>query len=541
MDKSWDFTLLDKVGVLGLALDREGRIVDWNSSCERTMGYSFAEARGRYLWELLLVPEERDAAKQLFVELRDGQTSARNQTLCVTRDGDPRWIEWSYTTVAGAEGRAEHGIGIGMDVTERRRADRERQELIQRTTEARLRADEEQEAARRSSLLLAAIVENIPDMIFVKDAATLAFRRFNRAGEELLGFTRGELVGKTDHDFLPRGASRRSSTRRTTQILTVGRDRRHPRGADPTQTRAIGSSTPEDPDPRRRTATPLYLLGISEDITERNRAERERLLLVEQLQQAVQARQDLLAIVSHDLRNPLSTILMSTGLLAQTALPAETALRVRDAAHRIHRAAEFMNHLIENLLHAAAIEAGQFPLSLQPQEVAPLVNDALELMRPVALDRGVQIEQRLVGPLPGIHCDRESIIQVFSNLIGNAIKFSPEGAAITVSAERDGDTIRFSVADRGPGIPPRRSRISSSATGRFAGRARAAPGSGSSSSRGSWKPTGERCGPSRARTGAAPSSSPCPPSPDRRYSSAGRNTRKIVPPSGGASISIQPS
>src|SRR6185436_17927163 len=115
---------------------------------------------------------------------------------------------------------------------------------------------------------LHAIVENIPDMIFVKDAKTLAFRRFNRAGEELLGFTRGELLGKTDHDFYPKAEAdffhqKDRETFARGEIVDIP--------VEPIETKLKGKRmlhTRKIPIYDEKGA-PLYLLGISEDITQR--------------------------------------------------------------------------------------------------------------------------------------------------------------------------------------------------------------------------------------------------------------------------------
>jgi signal transduction histidine kinase len=112
-----------------------------------------------------------------------------------------------------------------------------------------------------------------------------------------------------------------------------------------------------------------------------------------------------------------------------------------------------MDHLIRNLVDASAIEAGRLSVARRPQEVEGLVDDVIRMMLPIATERTLRIERRLAGALPPVDCDRERILQVFSNLIGNAIRFTPSGGSITVMAEPVGQTVRFCVADTGSGFP----------------------------------------------------------------------------------------
>ena len=450
MQKKWDFALLDQTGVLGIALDRDGNIVDWNAGCERATGYQLQEVQGRRLWDLLLPTEEHEAAREKFVERLEGRGPAEFENVWIAKSGKHRSIAWSSTVFAGPDGHVEHVVGIGVDLTDRREADRERLRLMQEASEARRLLKLEQEEARVSEALVTSIVENLPDMVFVKDARTLEFVLFNRAGEELLGWRREDLVGKTDRDFFPEHEAA-FFEEKDRQVLTSGalldipeesiRTRNGPRILHTKKVAISGSD-----------GQPRYLLGISEDITGRKQAELERAQLIERLGAAVRVRDDVLAIVSHDLKNPVSAILMSTSLLARLALPAEAAVRVHDAVHRIRYAADHMNDLICNLVDAAAIEAGRFSVVRGPQEVEGIVDNVIKMMLPIATGRALRIERRLAGTLPPVDCDRERILQVFSNLIGNAIRFTPSSGSITITAEGAGQSVRFGVADTGSGV-----------------------------------------------------------------------------------------
>ncbi len=170
-----------------------------------------------------------------------------------------------------------------------------------------------------------------------------------------------------------------------------------------------------------------------------------------QLQDAVRIRDELMAVLGHDLRNPLGTIVMSSVLL-QKALP-ESEVRLHKRADTIRHSAERASRLIDDLLDAAAIDSGKLVLELDTIDAADLVNEAIELHSPLAIEKGIDLASE-VGDGPGaVRCDRDQVSRVFSNLIGNAKKFSAEGTKIRVRAAREGAFVRFSVVDQGPGIP----------------------------------------------------------------------------------------
>ncbi len=167
---------------------------------------------------------------------------------------------------------------------------------------------------------------------------------------------------------------------------------------------------------------------------------------------AVRVRDDILAIVSHDLRNPLSTILTSTGRLIETL--DERGAGMRTPLERCQRAARRMNHMISDLVDAASLETGTLSLDQRENELRRVISDAFDLLQPLADARGLRLETELQSGVERAFCDRERIVQVLSNLVGNAIKFTASGGRIRVMADAWGDMVRIAVADDGPGIAP---------------------------------------------------------------------------------------
>ena len=166
---------------------------------------------------------------------------------------------------------------------------------------------------------------------------------------------------------------------------------------------------------------------------------------------AVHSRDNLLAIVSHDLRSPLSAISLVSGLLLREP-PASDRRRSRKQVDVIHRAADHMNRLISDLLEAATIEAGTFMVHPRMEDPRAIVDECLQLLEPSLASKLIRVECELPPALPSVCCDRARVVQVLSNLLGNAVKFTPERGLIRVSATHQNDVVCFAVADNGCGI-----------------------------------------------------------------------------------------
>jgi signal transduction histidine kinase len=170
----------------------------------------------------------------------------------------------------------------------------------------------------------------------------------------------------------------------------------------------------------------------------------------EAAKRASAAREELLAIVSHDLRNPLGAILMGSEALKRRSLSGEVNGR---QVNIIESAARRMKHLIEDVLATASLEAGTFSVSPAMEDVAPLFDEAARLFERHAGGKGIRLSFSAASGVRA-YVDRERLLQVLSNLVGNALKFTPEGGEILVSAASEAGGTRFSVKDSGPGISP---------------------------------------------------------------------------------------
>ena len=172
--------VLDVIGALVVVFDREGRILRFNRACEALTGYRAAEVEGRIFWDFLLAPEDVEPIRRAFLDIVAGTPYPRGENDWVTRGGERRLIAWSNSMLPDASGAVEYVLATGVDITERRRAERELAD-----SEARFRA----------------VVEQASDGIAVLDR-DYRFLDVNARACEMTGYARGELVGTLSTDLL---------------------------------------------------------------------------------------------------------------------------------------------------------------------------------------------------------------------------------------------------------------------------------------------------------------------------------------------------
>jgi PAS domain S-box-containing protein len=193
-------------------------------------------------------------------------------------------------------------------------------------------------------------------------------------------------------------------------------------------------------------------LSLAADLARRAAIVVEHARLFHEAQQATRARDDVLAVVAHDLRNPLNTVTMAVSLMLETT-PVEN-VQERRQVEIVRRAADRMNRMIQDLLDVKRMESGRLGVDPRPESPASLINDTVEMLRPLANGSTIVLESDVAESLPPVMADAARIQQVLSNLVGNAVKFTPREGRVTVCAEPIDGGVRFGVIDTGPGIPP---------------------------------------------------------------------------------------
>jgi signal transduction histidine kinase len=177
--------------------------------------------------------------------------------------------------------------------------------------------------------------------------------------------------------------------------------------------------------------------------------ERECRELAERLERVERTSAELVSTLAHDLRNPLSVVLVSAKLLARS-------LGAEHASHRhvdaVGRAADEINQMLQDVSDASNIERGRLSVVCEPQALAPLAERALAAVELAASSKGIQIEKRFAPELPTVLVEPDRLVKVLQHLLVNAIKFTPRAGKVTLALEADADGVRVCVADSGPGI-----------------------------------------------------------------------------------------
>jgi PAS domain S-box-containing protein len=417
-------------GVYGLDVD--GRCTFINRTGAELLGYSPDELRGRVMHEAVhhsrldgtSFPVEECVFHRVmytggdvravddFLWRKDG---SRIDVLCSAapiRDGQ---------TIVGA-------VVAFSDITERRQI----AQLVQ-ASEAQFRHLAE------SALLAVLVIEEDDRVVFA-----------NPALERILGYRPEEIVGQPLTALMPEQFRERHRAG-ISRYMTTGERRIRWEGIELPGRHKDGRLIPLEITMSEFTrGGKRFFTGLAQDISLRKAAEAEQERLLAMAEGAVRSRDEVLAIVSHDLRNPLNTI-----ALGIEALAGSIPDRVRSQLDVMSRAVDRMNRLIQDLLDVARLEAGKvLPLELTRVEVSTLVAEACAGFTGQA-EKKRQILQCEVreGPALWIAADRGRILQALSNLISNALKFSDEEGRIIVGAREEGEVVIFSVRDSGPGIP----------------------------------------------------------------------------------------
>jgi PAS domain S-box-containing protein len=461
-------------GILGIAadaiitVDAEERIVHFNQGAASIFGYAVEEALGRQL-DILIPKRVRGVHHEHMRRFAESPVKARRmgerrEIFGVRRDGSEFPAEASISKLDGPGGLLF--TVVLRDTTERRRIEEDERFLAAAATEM----------AR--SLDYHTVLQTIVDLAATRlgDAAMLdviepdgSLRRVGGAsapGRKLLlgeiakeglswespsavidAIRRGtsELVAEIDDDWLEAheeiGLVQAWRTLGAHSLLTVP---------------LIAAGRPLG-------ALTVYLVDQKRSFTPEARALVEKFALPVALslinaslyttaQRATLARDEVLGVVSHDLRNPLSAIAMCIRALSD--LPPGSDDRRADLHATISESVETMNRLIQDLVDVASIERGQLSLERGPADPARILDRAVHMFRVEAESHGIKLTRDIGQGLSTINADEARVVQVLSNLIRNAIKFTPDGGRIALRAEAAEGMVRLSVADTGIGIDP---------------------------------------------------------------------------------------
>jgi PAS domain S-box-containing protein len=263
---------------------------------------------------------------------------------------------------------------------------------------------------------LDSIIENLPNMVFVKDAKDLRFVRFNKVGQQLLGMSRDELVGKTDYDFFPKEEAD-AFTQKDRAVLAAGEMVDIPEesitsalGVRILHTRKIPIFGPN--------GEPEYLLGISEDITELKKSHEQKIQLIQaqaarvEAEKAVQQRDEFFSIASHEIKTPITALRLQLQLMKKQGSDPKGFEKNLDISLA---QTERLTHLIDELLDVTRIQVGKLDLVYRPVNLKSLVSGVNERFK--VQFNGSRAEVRLNAPEDVvISCDNSRIERAVVNL-----------------------------------------------------------------------------------------------------------------------------
>ncbi|MGE5304440.1 MAG: PAS domain S-box protein [Alphaproteobacteria bacterium] len=397
-------------------------IQTWNKGAERLLGWSAAEAIGQPV-TIIIPPTHLDEMRDIFVRLNRGEHVPHFDTVRQRKDGSLVDVSLTISPVKRGEQVVE-ASGILRDISERK--------LMQ----AALKASEE-----RFRLL----AENIDRVFWFAELEPDRVSYVSPAFEQLWGMP-VERLYENPHLWIEMiHPEDRSNAEQAFEDWVTGRSKtynieyrilRHDREVRWMHDRGIVIGYKD--------GRPYKLSGIVKDITERKRVEQER-------RQADRRKDEFIATLAHELRNPLAPIRNVISLLQLQGSPDPSVSRARDV---ISRQIDHLTRLIDDLLDVSRITSDKLELHKERVSLAEAVNLAVESSHPLIEQHHHKLSLLLPGEPIYLNADKVRLAQVIMNLLTNAAKYTPDGGRIALSAEHKGDEIVFRVTDNGVGIAP---------------------------------------------------------------------------------------
>lgn len=429
LERERDFlsAVLHTIDALVVVLDRHGRIIRFNRACERITGYSYEEVRGRPLWDILLLPDEVEAVRSVFGQLRSGEYPSTFENYWLGKHGERHLISWSNTVLLDQSREVRFVIGTGIEVSEQRRVERERERLI---------AELERRAAQLDGMLA-----SVAEGLVIYDAAGNILR-VNPTAERMLGYTaevrklsmrerirllrietpEGEAV--SERSWAVSRALRGETLTGEVTVFHVG----------PGEGLWVSvSSAPI----KSQDGSIFGAVATFTNIT-------PLLKLQEQRAQYILG-------ISHGLRTPLTVVQGQAQLLQQQIQSIGAPAGMQRSAEAVATGAYRMSVMLRDMVDLMQLESGQ-PLrlnwvALDPREFVLNLKERLANLLDV---ERVKVESR--RELPYALADPDRLERILVNLLSNALKYSRPDSDVTLQLGQRADALIVSVEDRGDGI-----------------------------------------------------------------------------------------
>ena len=423
--RRWLQTVIDTVPLGLLLFEPDGKL-SFNRRTEELLGMKLSRTGGNAQFvSRIRFADGRPAPREQLVSSRvlRGETVVAEEFLVERPDGSRITVLSSGAPIRDEAGALIGGVGVFQDVSERMRAE---------------------QAIRENERLLSAIFGLLPVGVWIADKSGRIVR-VNPAGEAVWRGARyvglpefGQYKGWWLESGKPIEAGDWALARALTRGETSTGELVRIQCFDGSFKTIINSAAPL----RGEHGEIEGAIVVNEDITALYRTQ-------EQLRTAVRDREDILAIVSHDLRNPLSGLMMSATAAERLAANLPGGGRVRELAASLIDITRGMSGLVDDLLAVAVAQTGRSMLKIAPMSAAALVARAAASARPLFARRGVELEVVVAGELPAIQVDSDRILRVFANLLDNALKFTDSPGRVVLRAEEAPAAVRYCVANTG--------------------------------------------------------------------------------------------
>jgi PAS domain S-box-containing protein len=467
--------------VAGVAeCDSAGKFILANQRYCDIAGYTEAELLEMRISDITH-PDDWPRNAELYRRLYEKGESFFIEKRYCRKDGSEVWVHSHVSPIRNAEGKIEESVAVLVDVSDSKRAERELA-----AAKDRLAAD--LDAMTRLQKVGAIFVEkgDLREALDEVVEAAIAISGADKGNLQLLDATSGKLTIAAHRGFEQQylefwnsvqegegacGTALESSKRVIVKDVnlspifagTPALDVQLQAGVRAVQSTPVMSrsgkflgvfsthyETPDHPDERSLRLLDL-LARLTADIIERAQAETALRCAYEQAEMAARAKDEFLAVVSHEMRNPLNSILGYARLIrAETA----NVEQIKHLVGIIERSGRMQLQLIEDLLDTARIISGKLELEVQPVDLIAVITAALDVVRPSAQAKGINVISKLDSLAGQITGDPDRLQQVVWNLLSNAIKFTPEGGRVEITLKRADPHIAIVVRDTGKGIEP---------------------------------------------------------------------------------------
>ncbi len=426
-------------------LHPDGTVASWTTAAERMKGYRAEEIIGAH-FSCFYPKEDVERGRpeqELRMATKDGRFEAEGWRL--RKDGSRFWASALITALYDEQGRIRGFAKVTRDITDRKKAEEERESL--------LRAIDEQ---RR---LLQLVLDHAPAGIAIFDGANLRVKWANPAFRQTLdeAYRNADIIGLRLKDFLP-GAEKSGIADICRQVAATGQPYFTPEYEYTGFARGITYwRWAWLPLPAGEGDVPdlmVLLTEVTDQVLARKRIEELNAQLESrnlEVERANRMKSEFLASMSHELRTPLNAIIGFSDLLVEQSAGLNEKQK-RFLGH-IPQGAGHLLELINDVLDLSRIEAGRLELQVESLTAAAALTEVLAIVRPLAVVKQIRLDSEVERDLV-VHADRVRFKQILYNLLSNAVKFTPEGGRVWVSGSRQGDSVSISVSDTGVGIPP---------------------------------------------------------------------------------------